>query len=157
VPLDGVEVRVDDAGQVRVRGPMLLRCYDDGTDPKDAEGWFATGDLGALDEDGRLTVHGRADDVIVTGGEKVWPAVVEDALRTHPAVADVGVVGRADFEWGERVVAFVVPVDASDPPTLDTLRTWAKERLPGWCAPKELVVVESLPRTPLGKLRRRLL
>jgi O-succinylbenzoic acid--CoA ligase len=154
VPLDGVEIRVDEGGQVQVRGPMLLRCYDDGTDPKDADGWFPTGDLGSVGEDGRLVVHGRADDVIVTGGEKVWPAVVEDALRAHPAVADVGVAGRPDDEWGERVVAFVVPASAAEPPTLDAVRAWVKESLPAWCAPRELVLVDALPRTPLGKLRR---
>jgi O-succinylbenzoic acid--CoA ligase len=155
VPLDGVEVRVDaDDGQVWVRGPMLLRCYDDGTDPKDGGGWFATGDVGSIDAEGRLHVEGRMDDVIVTGGEKVWPTSVEEALRTHPAVADVAVAGRPDHEWGQRVVAWVVPADPAAPPTLDALRGRAKERLPPWCAPRELVVVDTLPRTPSGKVRR---
>lgn len=152
VPLDGMDVRVDDAGQLHLRGPMLLRCYDDGTDPKDADGWFPTGDLGAIDDDGRVVVHGRAADVIVTGGEKVWPGPVEDVLRTHPYVADVAVAGRPDDEWGERVVAYVVPADR--PPTLDELRAVVKESLPAWCAPRELVLVDTLPRTALGKLRR---
>ena len=155
VPLDGVEVRVDVDGQVWVRGPMLLRCYDDGVDPKDADGWFPTGDAGRFDSDGRLVVDGRIAEVIVTGGEKVWPAPVEDVLRAHPAVADVVVAGRPDDEWGERVVAFVVPVTADDPPTLDALRGWAKDRLAPWCAPREVVLVESVPRTALGKVRRR--
>ena len=152
VPLDGVDVRVDDAGQLHLRGPMLLRCYDDGTDPKDADGWFPTGDLGAIDDDGRVVVHGRAADVIVTGGEKVWPGPVEDVLRTHPLVADVAIAGRPDDEWGERIVAYVVP--AAEPPTLDDLRALVKERLPAWCAPRELVLADALPRTALGKLRR---
>lgn len=155
VPLDGVELRVADDGEVWVRGPMLLRCYDDGTDPKDADGWLPTGDVGALGDDGRLTVHGRAADVIVTGGEKVWPAAVEDALRGHPLVADVAVAGRPDDEWGQRVVAFVVP--AGEAPELETLRGWVKDRLPAWCAPRELVVVDALARSALGKLRRTVL
>jgi O-succinylbenzoic acid--CoA ligase len=151
VPLDGVDVRVDEDGQLWVRGPMLLRCYDDGTDPK-VDGWLPTGDVGSID-DGRVVVHGRAVEVIVTGGEKVWPAVVEDVLRTHPAVADVLVAGRPDDEWGERVVAFVVP--AGEPPSLDALRTHVKERMPAWCAPKDLVLVDAVPRTPSGKIFRR--
>lgn len=151
VPLDTVELRVDANGQVWVRGPMLLRCYRDGTDPKDADGWFPTGDAGCF-EDGRLHVDGRMGDVIVTGGEKVWPASVEAVLRAHPQVADVAVVGRPDDEWGHRVVAVVVA--EGEPPTLDGLRGWVKERLPAWCAPREVEVVDALPRTALGKVRR---
>ncbi|HVF73904.1 MAG TPA: AMP-binding protein [Acidimicrobiales bacterium] len=151
VPLDGVEVRVDDDGQVWLRGPMLLRCYRDGADPKDGEGWFPTGDAGRF-EDGRVHIEGRMGDVIVTGGEKVWPAPVEAVLRTHPQVADVAVVGRPDDEWGRRVVAVVVP--AGEPPSLDSLRGWVKERLPAWCAPREVEVVDALPRTAIGKVRR---
>jgi O-succinylbenzoic acid--CoA ligase len=154
VPLDGVEVRIVGGGHIHLRGPMLLRCYRDGTDPKDANGWLPTGDLGELTDDGRLVVHGRAAEVIVTGGEKVWPQPVEERLRAHPAVADAAVAGRADPEWGQRVVAYVVPADPSAPPALDTLRGWVKEVLPPWCAPRQVVVVEALPRTALGKLRR---
>jgi O-succinylbenzoic acid--CoA ligase len=152
--LDGIEVRVDPEGQVWLRGPTLLRCYRDGTDPKDADGWYPTGDSGRLDAEGLLHIDGRMGDVVVTGGEKVWPTVVEDALRGHPAVDDVAVAGRPDDEWGHRVVAFVVPADAAAPPTLDSLRGWVKERLPAWCAPRELVLREALPRTTGGKLRR---
>lgn len=152
VALDGVEVRVDDDGQINLRAPMLLRAYRDGTDPKDAGGWFATGDLGGFQPDGRLFVHGRAGDVIVTGAEKVWPEAVEAVLATHPLVADVAVAGRPDPEWGARVVAFVVPAGRS--PTLDDLRWHVKEHLPVHCAPRELVLVEAIPRTNLGKVRR---
>lgn len=155
VPLDGVEVRVDDAdAQIHVRGPMLLRCYRDGTDPKTADGWLPTGDAGRLDADGRLHVDGRIGDVIVTGGEKVWPDAVEKALRRHPAVADVAVAGAPDDEWGTRVVAYVVPTTSSAPPTLDDLRAAAKETLPAYAAPKECVLLESLPRTAIGKIQR---
>lgn len=154
VPLEGVEVRVDDTGQVHLRGPMLLRVYRDGNDPRDADGWVATGDAGRWDSDGRLVVEGRLDDVIVTGGQKVWPAAVEAVLATHPAVGEVAVAGRGDPEWGQRVVALVVPADPVEPPDLDVLRALVKEHLPAWAAPRELVLVAALPRTPLGKLRR---
>jgi O-succinylbenzoic acid--CoA ligase len=155
VPLDGVEVRVDPTDdQIWVRGPMLLRGYRDGTDPKTSDGWLATGDAGRLAEDGRLDVWGRMREMVVTGGEKVWPDAVEAALRGCPSVAEVTVAGRPDDEWGQRVVAYVVPVDRDAPPTLEELRAAAKESLPGYAAPKELVLVDTLPRTSLGKVQR---
>jgi o-succinylbenzoate---CoA ligase len=157
VPLDGVDVRVE-SGQVELRCPMLLRCYRDGTDPRDPDGWFPTGDAGAWDEtEGRLRVFGRMDDVIVSGGENVWPVAVERALASHAGVREVAVVGRPDPEWGQRVTALVVPADPAHPPTLDELRSVAKRDLPAYCAPRELVLVTELPRTGLGKLVRRAL
>jgi O-succinylbenzoic acid--CoA ligase len=153
-PLDGVEVRVDEDGQIHVRGPMLLRCYRDGTDPKAADGWFATGDAGAFDRDGSLRVFGRQHDLIITGGENVWPEAVESVLRQHPGVDDVAIVGRADPEWGQRVVAVVVPVDRNAPPSLDDLRALVKEQLGAWAAPREVECVNVLPKTALGKVRR---
>lgn len=152
--LDDVEVRVAGDGHISLRGPTLLRAYRDGTDPKGPEGWLDTGDLGALDADGRLTVFGRAGDMIVTGGEKVWPTPVEHVLLQHPGVADVAVAGRADAEWGQHVVAYVVPRDSAEPPSLEALRAAVKEQLPAYMAPREVVAVEALPRTPLGKVRR---
>jgi O-succinylbenzoic acid--CoA ligase len=154
VPLDGVDVRIDGDGSIHVRGPMLLRCYREGRVPLDGDGWLATGDLGAWAADGRLTVHGRAGDLIVTGGENVWPEAVEAALRPHPAVAEVAVAGRPDDRWGQRVVAFVVPAPGRPPPTLEAVRAQVKETLPAFAAPHELVLVDALPRTALGKVRR---
>lgn len=151
-PLDGVEVRIDDDGEIHLRGPMLLRAYRDGFDPKDAEGWLATGDMGRWLPDGRLHVEGRRAELIITGGENVWPEVVERALATHPGVADVMVTGRADAEWGEIVVALVVPTTAA--PSIEELRAHVKETLPAFMAPKELRIVDRLQRTALGKLRR---
>jgi O-succinylbenzoic acid--CoA ligase len=151
-PLDDVRIRIGDDGQVLVRAPMLLRAYRDGTVPF-GDGWFPTGDLGTWLPDGRLHVEGRAGDLIVTGGEKVWPRPVEEVLRTHPAVADVVVAGRPDDEWGEIVTAFVVPAD-DGPPTLEELRALAKDRLAPYCAPRALVLVADIPRTALGKPRR---
>jgi O-succinylbenzoic acid--CoA ligase len=156
VPLDNVEVRVPPSGEILVRGPMLLRTYRDGTDPKDDDGWFPTGDLGELDtETDRLRVFGRAGELIITGGENVWPEAVEAILSGQPGVGDVAVVGRDDAEWGQRVVAIVVPSDASRPPALDGLRSAVKERIGAWAAPRDIELVEVIPRTALGKVRRR--
>ena len=102
---------------------------------------------------GRSTVSGRIDDVITTGAEKVWPDLVERALVAHPGVAEVAVWKRSDPEWGERVVAWVVPGD--DAPSLDELRAIVAETIAPWAAPKELVIVDDLPRTAAGKVRRR--
>jgi O-succinylbenzoic acid--CoA ligase len=153
-PLDGVEVAIVD-GEVRLRCPMLLRAYRDGTDPRDADGWFPTGDAGRWDEaTGRLQVDGRMGDVIVTGGEKVWPAAVERVLGAWDAVAEVAIFGRPDPEWGERVVAVVSPMHLGRPPTLEATRAVVKAELPAYAAPRELHVVEALPRTGLGKVAR---
>jgi len=152
-PLDGVDVRIDANGEIHVRTRMSLRAYRDGTDPKDPDGWLPTGDLGEL-RAGRLVVHGRRGDLIITGGENVWPAAVEAALLAHPAVREVAVSGRVDPEWGQRVVATVVPTDPGAPPSLDDLRAWARDTLPAYAAPRELVLAAALPRTTSGKVRR---
>jgi O-succinylbenzoic acid--CoA ligase len=154
-PLGGVEVGVDPATcEIRLRGPMLLRAYRDGAPALDAEGWFATGDGGWIDEAGRLQVRGRLAEMIVTGGENVWPAPVEAALRTHPGVADVAVAGRPDPEWGQRVVAWVVPTSPDTPPPLAALRAVVAELVAPFAAPRELVLVDMLPKTGLGKIQR---
>jgi len=122
--------------------------------PDGRGGWLATGDAGHLDEGGRLVVHGRLAEVVVTGAEKVWPNSVEAVLASHRGVAEVAVWKRPDPEWGERVVAWVVPTDPAHPPTLDELADLVGDRLARWAAPKELVLVDALPRTPSGKVRR---
>jgi o-succinylbenzoate---CoA ligase len=152
-PLDGVELRIVD-GQIEVRGPMLLRCYRDGRDPKSADGWLPTGDLGSLTDDGQLSVFGRAGDLIITGGENVWPEAVEAVLGRHDNVADVAVTGVPDPTWGQAVTAVVVPRDLASPPTLDELRDWVKAELPAFCAPHRVTLVDAIPRTALGKIRR---
>ncbi len=158
-PLDGVEVGIGDGGrgavgEVLVRGPMLLRSYRDGSDPTLPGGWLPTGDSGCLEANGTLTVFGRMAEVIVTGGQKVWPVAVEEVLVGHPRVDQVAVWKRADPEWGERVVAWVVPADPSAPPELGELRQLAESRLSPWAAPRQLEVVGALPRTPGGKILR---
>jgi O-succinylbenzoic acid--CoA ligase len=163
VALDGVSVALDpSSGEIVLRGPTLLRAYRDGTSafvagPDGAGGWFPTGDAGRIDAVGRLVVEGRMAEVIVTGGEKVWPDRVESALRLDPSVDEVGVWKRPDDEYGERVVAWVVPADPADPPTLPALRDRVSSVLPRWAAPRELVLTTSLPRTASGKVRRRAL
>ena len=158
-PLEGVEVRIGDsvvgaAGEVLVRGPMLLRAYRDGSDPTLPGGWLPTGDGGRLGSDGTLQVFGRMAEVIVTGGEKVWPSAVEEVLVDHPGIGQVAVWKRPDPEWGERVVAWVVPDDPAAPPPLGDLRELVASRLAPWAAPRQLVVVATLPRTDSGKVIR---
>jgi len=158
-PLPGVELRIGDGslgaeGEVLVRGPMLLRAYRDGTDPRIGDGWLPTGDSGRLEDDGTLVVFGRMAEVIVTGAEKVWPSPVEDVLAGHAGVAEVAVWKRPDPVWGERVVAWIVPEAGIPVPPLDELRDLVATRVAPWAAPRELVVVASLPRTPGGKVRR---
>lgn len=151
VPLDGVDVRIDGHGEIHVRGPMLLRAYRDQTSPL-VSGWLPTGDGGRWLDDGRLHVDGRRADLIITGGENVWPEPVEAVLRTHRSVADVVVRGRPDDEWGQVVVATIVPVD-TDRPTLDELRSWVKATLPAHHAPRVVEFATSVERTTSGKLR----
>ena len=156
--LPEVAMRIAPDGQVQLRSPTLLRCYRDSTVPFGPDGWYSTGDLGSIDRTtGRLQVEGRLDDVIITGGEKVWPAHVERILLDDPRVGEVAVVGRPDPEWGQAVVALVVPADPATPPPLEDLRWLVRELLPAYAAPRAVELVESIPRTSLGKIRRRAL
>lgn len=151
--LPGVDLRIVD-GEIQVRGPVLLRTYRDGTDPRIADGWFPTGDGGEWADTGRLVVHGRRGDMIITGGENVWPSPVETLLTTREDITEVAVIGRPDPEWGAVVTAVVVPADPDAPPTLDELRDHVRAQLPPWCAPRRLELVARLPRTALGKVVR---
>jgi O-succinylbenzoic acid--CoA ligase len=154
-PLDGVRARVTDGG-VDLAGPVLALGYrldPAATAEAFADGWFRTRDVGVLHE-GRLTVTGRLDDVVITGGVNVAPAAVEAALRAHPGVADVVVFGRPDEEWGQRVVAAVVPA-AGTAPDLTVLRTWVADRLGVPAAPRELHLIDSVPLLHTGKPDRR--
>jgi O-succinylbenzoic acid--CoA ligase len=156
VPLRDVTAAVSAAGEVLLGGPTLMSGYrgDDAATASafTADGRLRTGDQGVVDG-GVLRVLGRLRDVIVSGGEKVAPADVEDVLRAHPGVRDAAVVGEADDEWGERVVAMVVPAAGSAPPLAD-LRDWVRARLPAYAAPKDVLAVDDIPRTPSGKVRR---
>jgi o-succinylbenzoate---CoA ligase len=150
VPLDGVRVKIGDDERIWIGGPVLFLGYR-GSDRVSAGSWFRTGDLGRLDGSGRLTVRGRADDVINTGGHKVVPGEVAAALASCPGVRDVAVVGQPDPEWGERVVAVVAPSDPADPPDLELLRLHVRERLPRYASPSRVVMVDAVPMLPSGK------
>jgi len=152
---DGMALSAGSAGSIHLRGPSLLAGYAGLTDlaAADAQGWLDTGDLGWLDEAGRLHVQGRRSEVIVTGGEKVVPGVVETALREHPAVRDAVVFAQADERWGAIVCAAVeapegLRQDATLPALLATL-------LPPWARPRRLVCLPALPRLNTGKVDRR--
>ncbi len=148
----------DRSGAILIRGPMLFRGYRHQANPFVDGDWFPTGDLGRWRDDGSLVVDGRADDVIVSGGQKIWPITLERTIATHPAVAESAVVGRPDDDWGQRVVAVVVPVDGASPPSLADIKTLVTKTLPAWWAPKELEIrTTPLPRTALGKLQRQAL
>jgi O-succinylbenzoic acid--CoA ligase len=142
-PLPGVELEIGPGGEILARGPMVSRGA------LAADGWLHSGDRGRLEPDGSLYVEGRIKDTIVTGGENVAAAEVEEALVSHPAVADAAVVGRPDPEWGEAVAAFVVLAgDADDA----DLVAHCRERLAGYKVPRSITRVEELPRTASGKL-----
>jgi o-succinylbenzoate---CoA ligase len=150
LPLDGVRVEVREDDRIWIGGPVLFSGYRGGPRARRG-GWFRTGDLGRLDASGQLTVRGRADDVINTGGHKVVPGEVAAALQTCPGVRDVAVLGQPDPEWGERVIAVVVPDDPADPPALELLRLHVRERLPRYAAPSRVVMVAAVPMLPSGK------
>lgn len=159
-PLPGTRVRIEPArSAIELHGPSLMLGYrfDEPATTRafTVDGWLRTADAGRLGPDGSLRVLGRLDDLIRTGGEGVWPDEVEEALRDHPKVAEIAVIGRLDTGWGQRVIAFVVPADPSEPPTLQELRDHAIRSLPRHAAPRELVVTPGpLPRSASGKVRR---
>jgi O-succinylbenzoic acid--CoA ligase len=145
-PLPAVELRLAE-GELLVRGPIVA------PGAASADGWLHTGDLGAFDDRGRLEITGRRSDTIVTGGENVSPAEVEEVLLAHPAVADAAVIGRPDPEWGEALVALVVIRDgAAIGP--DELRAHCRAHLAAFKVPKAVELIESLPRSGSGKLLR---
>jgi O-succinylbenzoic acid--CoA ligase len=144
-PLTDVDLQIAADGEILVRGPMVASAA------VAEDGWLHTGDLGRLDADGRLHVLGRLKELIVTGGENVAPLEVEQVLLRHPAVADAGVAGLPDPEWGEAVTAFVVLREPADG---EQLRAWCRERLAAFKVPKAIHTVDRLPRNAGGKLLR---
>jgi malonyl-CoA/methylmalonyl-CoA synthetase len=157
LPLPGVELRLAADGEVQVRGPNVLGGYDsaDGLSrPEDAftlDGWFRTGDLGELDEDGHLGLVGRSKELIITGGFNVHPREVEEAITRFPGVREAAVVGRPSPQWGEAVTAVVVTDGPVDPAAI---RAFAAERLAAYKVPKAVEFVDELPRNSLGKVLR---
>lgn len=175
VPLPATEVRIVD-GEIEVRGPTVMRGYLGSPPLSEADGWFRTGDLGELDARGRLVVHARRNDLIVSGGENVYPAEVEAALAEHPEIAEVAVVPAADERWGQVGCAFVVRrpptalvVNLSGikdfPPREETtsdlkgsfpedLAAFLRPRLAGYKHPRHYRALPALPRTAAGKVDR---
>ncbi|MBA3699858.1 MAG: AMP-binding protein [Planctomycetes bacterium] len=156
-PLPGMQVRIVDE-VIQVRGPALFSGYEDAGvvgEPLPADGWFSTGDLGTIDDKEFLTVHGRRSDLIVSGGENVYPAEVEAVLERHPLIAEAGVYGISDAEWGQVVAAVLVA--RGPPPDDDQLGGWLATNLAGFKQPRRWRWAEALPRTASGKLQRHLL
>jgi O-succinylbenzoic acid--CoA ligase len=149
---DGTSCAPEETGELVVDGPTVSPGYLDEEATADAFGddGLHTGDVGYRDDDGRLWVVGRADDVLVTGGENVHSGAVAETIRGHPDVDDAAVVGLSDPEWGQRVAALVVS-DALSP---DDVRAYCRGRLAGFECPKTVGFAESLPRTPSGTVDR---
>jgi acyl-CoA synthetase (AMP-forming)/AMP-acid ligase II len=152
---DGTPVPAGDLGEVWVRGPQVSGEYL-GADAGLVDGWFATRDTGRVDAAGYLYLTGRLDDVIVRGGENLSPAEIEEVLVAHPAVADAAVVGVPDLEWGERVIAVVVPAAGAEVDGA-ALRAWVRARLRSTRTPEHIEVRSALPYNETGKLLRRVL
>lgn len=150
---DGHEVPAGGSGEIWVRGEQVSGEYLTHS-ANDADGWYPTRDRGRLDDGGYLFLDGRADDVIVRGGENIAPGEIEDVLVEHPAVVEAAVVGLPDVEWGERIEAFVVPVIGQQPSEAD-LREWVRTRLRSTRTPERIHFRDGLPSTDTGKLLRR--
>jgi O-succinylbenzoic acid--CoA ligase len=145
-------------GEILVRGPTVISKYlnnDAASSHSFQDGWFRTGDIGYLDDEGYLFVLDRRTDLIVSGGENVYPREIENVLSTHPLVVDVGVAGREDATWGQVPVAFVQVREPDRPGVEEDLRQYCRERLAGYKVPKEFIFVDALPRNASGKLLRR--
>ena len=167
----GVECRIvddDDAplptggdGEIQVRGPCVMKGYyrrpDETAAVIDAQGWFRTGDVGRLDEDGFLFITGRKKEMIIVGGENVFPGEIEAILTSHPAVAEAAVIGVAHGTRGEVPVAFVTLIDDAEIETPDEqgLRAFARRHLAGYKVPREIRIADDLPRGPTGKILKR--
>ena len=154
MPLDNVEAKIVE-GEIHLRCPMLMRAYRDDQVIIPNDGWYSTGDMGAINDSDAISVYGRKTDMIITGGENVWPSVVENCLASHPTVDEVVVRGTPDTTWGQRVVAYVVlndSLDASDATLLSNLREYVKQNLPAFYAPQQVIVLSQIPRTSLGKV-----
>jgi o-succinylbenzoate---CoA ligase len=148
-PLDGVEVRTINES-IELKSPSLFRTYRGQDAERPTGDWYETGDSGAFSNN-LIRVFGRKDDMIITGGENVWPLAVEKVVATLPGVEQVVVGGIEDEQWGQRVVAWIV--SSSDvAPTLENIREHVKTQLPSFCAPSELRVVKVIPMTSLGKV-----
>ncbi len=156
-PDGGPTLRRGEVGEICVRGPLTMDGYyampEATAAATDAEGFLRTGDLGSLDAAGYLRIAGRCRDVIIRGGENIYPAEIEDALLEHPTVGSVAVVGVADERWGQQVAAAVIARDGQTPDAA-ALEAWLGERISHFKIPRRWMFVDSLPLTPSGKIRK---
>jgi len=154
----GGQVPVGQVGELFARGYLVMRGYHDAPEATaaaiDAEGWYHTGDLASLDGRGYLRIEGRIKDMIIRGGENIYPREIEDALFDHPAVAEAVVIGVPDQTWGEVVAAFVRPVPGQPRPAPEELRAHCRERLAPYKTPEHWVFVDAFPMTPSGKIQK---
>ena len=154
----GGPVPVGQVGELCARGYLVMRGYHDASEATaaaiDAEGWYHTGDLASLDGRGYLRIEGRIKDMIIRGGENIYPREIEDALFDHPAVAEAVVIGVPDQTWGEVVAAFVRPVPGQPRPAPEELRAHCRERLAPYKTPEHWVFVDAFPMTPSGKIQK---
>jgi O-succinylbenzoic acid--CoA ligase len=156
LPLPEVNVTIQPDSRIAIRGPMLMAGYRNRPDLTNValkDGWLLTNDIGDIGADHRLHVLGRADDIVITGGENISTTRVAAILMDHPHIRDAQVVGVPDSEWGHRVVAVVVAGDVA--PTLEQLRAWVAHRASIAAAPRGMVTVSELPRLASGKSDRR--
>ena len=155
---DGNSVPTGEVGEIAIKAGFIMKGYwnraDATAEAIDEHGFFRTGDAGYFDADGFLFIHDRVKDMIVSGGENVYPAEVENAIFGHPGVADVAVIGVPDEKWGEAVKAIVV-VKPGEDATADSVIAWARERIAGYKCPKSVDFIEVLPRNPTGKILRK--
>jgi len=152
---DGAEVAPCGTGRIFVGNEMLFEGYTGGGGKDVLDGLMATGDVGHFDPDGRLFVDGRDDEMIVSGGENVFPREVEDLLHDHAGVEEVAVIGVQDEKFGQRLKAFVVPAKGSDSPSADELKAHVKKNLANYKVPREIAFLDELPRNATGKILKR--
>ncbi|HUC26907.1 MAG TPA: AMP-binding protein [Streptosporangiaceae bacterium] len=168
-PLPQTEVKVADlvtgrpvprgeVGELRARGYLVMRGYHDAPEATaqaiDTDGWYHTGDLGSMDAEGYLRIEGRVKDMIIRGGENIYPREIEDVLFAHPAVAEVAVVGVPDEKWGEVVAAYIRLAPGQSEPSPDELRAYCRDRLAAFKTPLHWLFVEDFPLTPSGKIQK---
>jgi malonyl-CoA/methylmalonyl-CoA synthetase len=157
IPFPGVEVKIGDKDEVLLKGGQVFNGYwRNEAATKEAftpDGFFMTGDVGEIGEDGTLAIRGRLKELIISGGFNVYPREVEIVLESHPAVEEVAVAGVPSEAWGEEVTAFVVP-SKTQALVAEELIAFARERLATYKCPRRVVVVESLPRNAMGKVER---
>ena len=154
---EGNPVPTGEIGEIAIKSDFVMKGYwnrPEATQEAIRDGFFYSGDAGYFDEDGFLFIHDRMKDMIISGGENIYPAEVENAVFGHPEVADVAVIGVPDETWGEAVKAIVVAKPGANPDPAEII-TWTKERIAGYKAPKSVDFIDAMPRNPSGKILRK--